>query len=158
MSLEALYNQAATNTYVGTVRAKQAADAPVNQTLVNFLDGQAKGRYRAGAALTQDTFQTEFTRNAAGSYVSAGAQGITRNPEQTLTRWTNKSFSIAFDNDGPSQLKNGFYTNQFRTAVGPRGPVTVHNYTPNNGKKFGDLNTSAKARINASPSGAPTGF
>ncbi len=158
MSLEALYNQAAANTYVGTVRAKQAADAPTNQTLVNFLDGQAKGRYRAGAALTPDTFQTEFTRNAPGTYLSAGAQGIARNPGESLTRWTNKSFSIAFDNDGPSQLKNGFYTNQFRTAVGPRGAVTVHNYTPNNGKKFGDKYNSAKARIASSPSGAPTGF
>lgn len=160
MSLEALYNQAAANTYVGTVRSRQAADAPTNQTLVNFLDGQAKGRYRAGKALTPDTFQTEFTRNAEGSFLSAGAQGVSRNSTQTYTRWTDKSFKIAFDKEGPAQLRNGFYTNQFRpTYTGIDGKQKqVHVYSPTIGKKFGDMNSSAKARINATPSGAPTGF
>lgn len=157
MSLEALYNQAAANTYVGTVRARQAADAPTNQTLVNFLDGQSKGRSNTQVA---DQFQTEFTRNVPNSYVSAGAQGIARNPNQTFTRWTDKSFKLAFDGEGPSQLRNGFYTNQFRPVyAGIDGAQKqVHMYTPSNGKKFGDLNTSAKSRINASPSGAPTGL
>lgn len=157
MSLEALYNQAAANTYVGTVRTRQAATAPTNQTLVNFLDGQPKTRSNTQVA---DEFQTEFTRNAPNSYVSAGAQGIARNPNQTFTRWTDKSFKLAFDNEGPSQLRNGFYTNQFRpTYVGIDGVLKqVHMYTPNNGKKFGDMNNSAKTRIASSPSGAPAGF
>lgn len=155
MSLEALYNQAAQNTYVGTVRTRQASDAPTNQTLVNFLDGQPKTRSNGQV---QDQFQTEFTRNAPNSYVSAGAQGITRNTNQTYTRWTDKSFKLAFDGEGPSQLRNGFYTNQFRpTYTDVNGlQKQVHTYAPLNGKKFGDLNNSAKARISASPSGAPT--
>lgn len=157
MSLEALYNQAAANTYVGTVRTRQAATAPTNQTLVNFLDGQPKTRSNTQVA---DEFQTEFTRNAPNSYVSAGAQGVARNPNQTFTRWTDKSFKLAFGNEGPSQLRNGFYTNQFRpTYTGIDGTLKqVHMYTPNNGKKFGDMNNSAKTRIASSPSGAPAGF
>ena len=157
MSLEALYNQAAANTYVGTVRTRQASDAPANQTLVNFLDGQPKARTNSQVP---DEFQTEFTRNEANSYVSAGAQGVARNPTQTFTRWTDKSFKLAFDNEGPSQLKNGFYTNQFRPVyTGIDGSQKqVHMYTPNSGKKFGDKNDSARARIASSPSGAPTGF
>ena len=157
MSLEALYNQAAGNTYVGTVRTRQAATAPTNQTLVNFLDGQPKTRSNTQVS---DEFQTEFTRNAPNSYVSAGAQGVARNPNQTFTRWTDKSFKLAFDNEGPSQLRNGFYTNQFRpTYTGIDGTLKqVHMYTPNNGKKFGDMNNSAKTRIASSPSGAPAGF
>ena len=157
MSLEALYNQAAANTYVGTVRTRQAATAPTNQTLVNFLDGQPKTRSNTQVA---DEFQTEFTRNAPNSYVSAGAQGVARNPNQTFTRWTDKSFKLAFGNEGPSQLRNGFYTNQFRpTYTGIDGTLKqVHMYTLNNGKKFGDMNNSAKTRIASSPSGAPAGF
>lgn len=153
MSLETLYNQAASTTYVGTVRNRQAADAPTNQTLVNFLDGQPKGRVSS-----PDQYQTEFTRNLQGSYLSAGGQGVTRNPNQSLTRWTSKAFKLAFDGEGPSQLPQGFYTNRFRTAVGPRGATTVHNYAPATGKKFGELNTSARTRVNGSPSGAPTGL
>jgi hypothetical protein len=157
MSLETLYNQAAQNTYVGTVRTRQAADAPTNQSLVNFLDGQPKSRTNSQVA---DQFQTEFTRNAPNTHVSSGAQGISRNPNQSFTRWTNKSFMLAFDGEGPTQLKNGFYTNQFRpTYTDVNGlQKQVHTYTPVTGKKFGDLNNSAKARITTSPSGAPTGF
>ena len=153
MSLESLYNQAASNTYVGTVRTRQAADAPTNQTLVNFLDGQPREN-------SQDVFQKEFTRNASKSFLSAGAQGVSRNPNQSYTRWTNKSFKLAFENEGPSQLRNGFYTNQFRPSyVDSNGLLKqVHQYTPLNGKKFGDINTSAYNRIKSSPSGAPTSF
>ncbi len=151
MSLESLYTQAPTNTYVGIVRTKQSSTAPVNQSLVNFLDGQKK-------VAEQDEFQTEFTRNAPRSFLAGGAQGVSRSSGQTYTRWTNKSFNLAFGNEGPSQLINGFYTNQFRTSVGPKGSVTVHNYTPNSGQRFRDMNASANTRINASPSGAPTGL
>jgi hypothetical protein len=153
MSLESLYNQSAVSSYVGTVRTRQAADAPTNQTLVNFLDGQPKEN-------TQDLFQTEFTRNASRTFLSSGAQGVSRNSNQSYTRWTNKSFKLAFDGEGPSQLRNGFYTNQFRPSyVDSTGLLAqVHQYTPLSGKKFGDVNTSAYNRINASPSGAPTGF
>lgn len=158
MSLEALYNQAAANTYVGKIRTRQAADAPDNQTLVNFLDGQAKGRFRAGVVPSNDIFQAEFTRNKEGTYLSSGAQGIARNSTQTYTRWTDKSFKLAFDGEGPSQLINGFYTNQFRPGYAEASGMIkrVHTYTPTPGKKFVDLNTSARARSISSPSGAPT--
>jgi hypothetical protein len=157
MSLEALYNQAARNTYVGISRDRQAAMAPTNQTLVNFLDGQPKNRSNTSVA---DEFQTEFTRNAPGTHVAGGAQGISRNPNQSYTRWTSKSFKIAFDNEGPAQLSNGFYTNQFRpTYTDVNGlQKQVHEYTPTNGKKFGDVNNAARSRITSSPSGAPTSF
>lgn len=160
MSLEELYKQSAVNTYVGTVRTRQAADAPTNQTLVNFLDGQPKGKYRPGRSLTADAFQLEFTRNPEGSFLSAGAQGVARNPDQTYTRWTDKSFKLAFDGEGPSQLRQGFYSNQFRpTYTALDGTQKqVHAYTPATGKRFSDLNRSAKAKISTSPSGAPTGF
>lgn len=155
MSLETLYNQSAPNTYVGTVRSRQAADAPTNQTLVNFLDGQPKTR---SSTITQDQFQTEFTRNAPGSHVAGGAQGITRNPTQTYTRWTSKSFKLAFDNEGPTQLINGFYTNQFRPWYRDAGgqQKQMHAYIPQTGKRFRDVNSAAAMRINSSPSGAPT--
>lgn len=151
MSLETLYNQAAKNTYVGTVRTRQAANAPTNQTLVNFLDGQPRENGK-------DVFQTEFTRNTPNSFLGGGAQGISRNPNQSYTRWTSKSFKIAFDGEGPSQLSNGFYTNQFRPTYTDitNQQKQVHQYTPGLGKKFGDLNAAAGRRIVASPSGAPT--
>ncbi len=153
MSLETLYNQAARNTYVGTVRTRQAADAPTNQTLVNFLDGQPRED-------SQDQFQKEFTRNAPNSFLGAGAQGVLRNPNQNYTRWSSKSFKIAFDGEGPSQLRQGFYTNQFRPTYTDLTGVQkqVHQYSPKLGKKFGDANSSARIRIAGSPSGAPTSF
>jgi hypothetical protein len=162
MSLEQRYNQAAANTYVGTVRTRQAATAPTNQTLVNFLDGQQKTR-------VQDDFQTEFTRNASGKYLSAGAQPPELAPStstnsdagpKTNTRWTNKSFKLAFDGQGPTHLINGFYTNQFRPTYKDINGTQrqVHMYTPAVNKRFEDANSAARARIASSPSGAPTGF
>lgn len=160
MSLEALYNQASNDSYVGTVRTRQAESAPTNQTLVNFLDGER----RTAGNNEQDAFQTEFTRNAPRSYVAGGAQppilanNTTNNSDagaKTNTRWTNNAFKLAFDNKGPASLINGFYTNQFRPEFnGER----VHKYTPTLNSKFGDVNVSAKTRIVSSPSGAPTGF
>lgn len=151
MSLETLYNQAPSNSYAGIVRNRQAADAPANQSLVNYLDGQGRGR-----AQVADQFQKEFTRNPANSYVSSGGQAVPRAEGQNLTRFTDKAFKIAFDGVGPSQLAQGFYVSQYRTAVGPGGAQTIHNYTPTPGKRFRDLSTSARNRINQSPSGAPT--
>ena len=157
MSLVQRYNQAAPNSYVGTVRSRQAADAPTNQTLVNFLDGQPKTRSNTVVA---DEFQQEFTRNAPGTHVAGGAQGISRNPGQSYTRWSDKAFKLAFDGQGPSQLVNGFYTNQFRPTYADINGTQrqVHMYAPIVNRKFSDQNAAARARIAASPSGAPTGF
>jgi hypothetical protein len=147
MSLEALYNNASANTYVGTVRARQSADASATGTpLVNFLDGDR----RSGVAA--DVFQREFTRNPAGYGITGG---VPKHPSGNLTRWTPKAFKLAFDGEGPISLNRGYYTEQFRTA---RSGQLVHNYTPAVGNKFGERNSSAATRLAASPSGAPAGF
>lgn len=147
MSLEALYKNAAANSYVGAVRTRQASDARGAQ-LVNFMDGTArtKGNQKA------DEFQTEFTRNAPNSYV---AGGVPKHTGGNLTRWTSKAYKLAFDGEGPASLSRGYYTSQFRTAYNAR---LVHNYTPNFANNFGTRNGSARLRITASPSGAPAGL
>lgn len=150
MSLETLYNEASPNTYVGTIRTRQAAMAPTNQTLVNFLDGQPRTRSNT---IPQDEYQREFTRNTEGQYKSGGAQGIVRSTEQKLTRWSDKSFKLAFDGEGPSTLANGYYTNKFRTD---NKNSLVHLYTPKLGNRFVDANKQAEYRAKSSPSGAPT--
>ncbi len=147
MSLETLYNAALPNTYVGTVRTRQAALA-TSQPLVNYLDGQSRG---IGAKA--DEFQAEFTRNEPGAYKSGGAQGVLRNPTSMLTRWSNKSFKLAFDQEGPPSLINGYYIERFRRDS-KNNPI--HFYTPNVGSRFYDVSSTAKARIDASPSGAPS--
>jgi hypothetical protein len=147
MSLESMYNNAAPNTYAGTVRTRQAADASVNlPPLVNFLDGKRV------TTPEPDAFQTEFTRNEPNAYV---AGGVPKHPEGNLTRWTSNAFKLAFDGYGPPSLDRGYYTSGFRRL--PDGRM-LHNYTPNLNKNFGTLNASAKSRIAASPSGAPAGL
>lgn len=145
MSLESLYNSAAANTYVGTVRTKQAADAPAGPSIVNYLDGTTRGKERQA-----DEFQTEFTRNGAGAFKTGGAQGIARNVGTTLSRWTSKAYELAFGGKGPVSLINGFYTNRFTNNK------TIHLYTPGNSNGFTNVNSSAEFRKNSSPSGAPT--
>lgn len=148
MSLEQLYNDASRNTYVGTVRARQAEMAGTNgPPLVNFLDGDVRGSEE-----TPDQFQREFTRNESGAYKSGGAQSITRAAGATLSRWTAKAYELAFGGKGPSTLPSGYYNNKF-TNNG-----TLHLYTPKRDSGFVDKNTSAGTRKNSSPSGAPTGF
>jgi hypothetical protein len=154
MSLKDMYDNALSNTYVGMVRTRQEASAPTNQTLVNFLDGQPRGTYSQGATPPQDQIQTGFARNSAGSYILGGAQGIVRS--ENLTRWKDKALDIAFGKTGPTQLENGFYTNQFRLD---NAGNQVHMYTPPaSGRRntFVDKNEWARDRKNSSPSGAPT--
>lgn len=152
MSLEALYNAAQTGTYVNQVRTKQAAD--VGSGLgVNFMDGTRRGKNNNNA----DEYQREFTRNIAGANIIGGAQGTLRNPNESLTRWSTKSFKIAFDAEGPASLPNGFYnTTRFRVWKAGQISANIHNYTPLQNKGFVNINTSAGLRKNGSPSGAPT--
>jgi hypothetical protein len=140
MSLEALYNNAGTNTYVGTVRTRQAADAAINGApLVNFLDGTR----RTGPAA--DEFQTEFTRTAPGTGVTGG---VPKNTSGIMTRWTSKAFKLAFDGEGPASLINGYYNNAFRPSFNGK---QVHTYSPLLNKSFGAMNESARNRIAAAP-------
>jgi len=147
MSLESLYNSAAANTYVGTVRTKQAADVGAGRSIVNYMDGEARGREQQ-----PDEFQKEFTRNATGAFKTGGAQGIARNAGTTLTRWTAKACELAFGGKGPASLISGFYNNRFTNNN------TIHLYTPGNSNGFTNVNASAELRKNSSPSGAPSGL
>jgi len=103
---------------------------------VNFMDGTP----RTQGNTTADAYQTEFKRNEPNSFVGGGAQAptiataTTLNNDagaQTNTRWTNKAFKLAFDNEGPSKLPNGYYIDSFRQAKSSKGTVgTIHNYIP----------------------------
>lgn len=153
MSLETLYNNAQTGTYVNKVKTTQASDVGAGQG-VNFMDGTKRARYSPTSTPAADQFQTEFQRNAEGTYVIGGAQGTvppTNDKSYALSRWTDKALKLPFESEGPSSLPNGYYTTRFRTAITPAGPTTIHNYTPLADKKFKDLNTSAAARINSKP-------
>lgn len=148
MSLEELYNDANPNSYVGRVRTKQAADAEVTSG-VNFMDGT-----RRGARPSPDQFQTEFTRNSEGSFLTGGAQGVvpsTTDKSYPLSRWTRRALLLAFEKDGPASLQQGYYTNRFRTAYSKAGETLVHNYTPLLNQGFKDVNKSARDRINSAP-------
>lgn len=152
MSLEQLYNDAAGKTYVGQVKAAQVA-GPGD----SFFDGSRK---TTRTVASSDVFQTEFTKNEAGTYAVGGAQGTvppSNDKAYTYSRWTGEALKLPFDGRGPASLDKGFYDNsRFRTANTPKGPTTVHNYTPNEGKGYIDTNTSAGARYNA-PSTSPIG-
>jgi hypothetical protein len=154
MSLEDLYNKAAATTYVGSVRTKQAADVGAGKSLVNYFDGETRGYPNN----TADAFQTEFTRNDANKYKTGGSQGVLRSPTDILTRWTDKAFNLAFDNEGPASLANGFYgdsrfttANVFTYTGAPT--MTIHNYTPT--KVYAASGTSAGNKKLSTPSGAP---
>ena len=145
MSLVDLYNQAANGTYVGEVKAKQATDVGAKDG-VNFMDGTRRRNPEP------DEFQTEFKRNAEGTYAIGGAQGTvspTNNKTYELSRWTPKSLKLAFEQDGPASLDKGFYNNRFRTATTAKGTQLVHNYTPLNNGGYINKNSFALARFNS---------
>jgi hypothetical protein len=146
MSLVDLYNQAEKGTYVGEVKTKQATDVGAKDG-VNFMDGTRRRNPEP------DEYQTEFKRNAEGTYAVGGAQGTvspTNNKTYELSRWTPKSLKLAFEQEGPASLSNGFYNNRFRTATTAKGTQIVHNYTPLNNKGYVNLNSFAAARVNSS--------
>ena len=147
MSLADLYNNAATGTYVGQVKTKQAADVGATDG-VNFMDGARRRNPEP------DQFQTEFKRNAEGTYAIGGAQGSispSNDKSYVLSRWTQRALKLPFEQDGPASLDKGYYTSKFRTATTPQGSMLIHNYTPLQNSSFKEKNTSAAARINSSP-------
>lgn len=154
MGLEQLYNEASAQSYVGMVRDKQSSDAPVEEQLVNYMDGTARTRPNNES----DEFQTEFRRNLPGSFKTGGSQppATTNNKSYPLSRWTDRALRLAFEGRGvgPATLRDGFYTERFRTDTAGR---LIHNYTPRSGERLIDKNMSAKLRNNTSPSGAPVG-
>jgi hypothetical protein len=116
------------------------------------------GTRRSVGNATEDEFQSEFTRNAPGSYVAGGAQppaGLGTNadePTSGLTRWKAPAFNLAFngEGEGPSQLINGFYKTPTIFRKDSRGN-DIHNYTPLTDSRFQDKNTSVRNRVNAGP-------
>jgi hypothetical protein len=156
MSLEQLYNDAQSGTYVGKVKSTQVSDVGAGPADSSF-DG---GRKTTRTIASSDVFQKEFTRNAAGAYVVGGAQGTvppSNDKTYQYSRWTGEALKLPFEGKGPASLDKGFYdNNRFRTATTPKGPTTVHNYTPNDGKGYVDTNASARARYN-STSTSPIG-
>jgi hypothetical protein len=136
MSLEALYKAAAAGTYVGKVRTSQEESSGAT-TGVNFMDGERRSRPNTEA----DEFQTEFTRNTAGSNVGSGAQppaGLgtsTTSVKGGLSRWTDMAVKLAFDGsagDGPASLVKGFYhtPTTFRVKKFGDSTANIHNYVP----------------------------
>jgi hypothetical protein len=136
MSLKDLYNAASTSTYVGKVRTTQEESANTTSG-VNFMDGERRSRPNTAA----DEFQTEFTRNAAGSNVGSGAQppaGLGTSATSVkggLSRWTDTAVKLAFDGsagDGPASLVKGFYhtPTTFRVKKFGDGTANIHNYVP----------------------------
>jgi hypothetical protein len=157
MSLETLYTSAAANTYVGQVRTKQE-EAVGAGAGVNFMDGTRRNRNNDQS----DEFQTEFTRNTAGTYVAGGAQApALASPTQnntdfgakTNTRWTNKAAKLAFGNEGPAQLSKGFYgtPTTFRVSKVGTDVADIHNYVPTANTNLtgqgGYINTNPYANI-----------
>ncbi len=156
MSLKELYDNAAAGTYVGKVRTTQEESATAGAG-VNFMDGTRRNKNNNAA----DEFQTEFTRRGARANVAGGAQPPVLAPAtsnnsdagaNTNTRWTNKSFKLAFDGagNGPDSLINGFYKTPTIFRKDNKGN-DIHNYSPLADSRFQDRNTFVNDRINAGP-------
>jgi hypothetical protein len=163
MNLEERYKAAGENTYVGRVRARQAADAGAGPG-VNFLDGDKRS---PGSDAAPDAFQAEFTRNSAGAYLYGGAglePAATNDGSYPLSRWLEKSLKIAFDGVGPSRLPSGYWRNTRFTTVNDvkNSGTEIHNYAPVSGKKFEEaaiLSELSKGKLTGAPSGpSPAGL
>jgi hypothetical protein len=157
MTLEERYNQAAETTYVGKVRAQQAADAGARGG-VNFMDGDGRGSWSQGQTPAVDQVQTEFSRNAAGAYRYGGAGKVpasTNDKTYPLSRWLSRGVT-----KGDTYFTNTRFINigDVRNAPGTR----VHKYSPlTEDDKFiaKALQELAKGRVNGSASGpAPAGL
>jgi hypothetical protein len=157
MSLEALYTSAGADTYAGKVRTRQAAGS--GQLFgVNYMDGEQRrsqlGLLNPLSPLRVDQFQTEFIRNVPGSFVVGGGQPPIAPLGLKLSRWTERATKLAFEangGQGPVQLRQGFYhTPVYRPTFKGK---QVHQYTPVDGQKFSDKNSSVRQRITGAPAG-----
>jgi hypothetical protein len=164
MNLEERYNNASENTYVGRVRARQAAEAGAGPG-VNFLDGDTRGTWSPGTEAAPDTIQKEFTRGAAGDFrYGGGGKEPGAGDSYLLSRWLDKSLKIAFDGVGPSRLPTGYWLNSRYTTLNDvrNQGVKLHNYAPVSGKAFSEaeiLSELSKGKITGAPSGpSPAGL
>jgi hypothetical protein len=155
MNLEERYNAAGANTYVGRVRALQAADAGAREG-VNFLDGDGRGLWSPESTAAPDQVQTEFKRNAEGDFRYGGGGKVPGSPDNTyqLSRWLPRGVD-----KGDTYFTNVRYT----TVQDVRNASTlVHKYSPLSGKKFDEatiLSELSKGKISGSPTGpSPAGL
>jgi hypothetical protein len=165
MTLEERYNAASADTYVGRVRALQAAEAGAGRG-VNFFDGDARSTWSPDTTAAPDQFQEEFTRNNAGAHRYGGdgkAPGSAAN-DYSLSRWLDKSLNIAFGGVGPTTQPTGYWNNnRFTTVNDVRNAGTlVHRFAPVTGKRFDEsalLSEMARGVISGAPSGpSPAGL
>ena len=143
-SLEEMYNNAGSQTYVGQVRTLQAEDRGAGRG-VNFLDGDGRGKFSPGLNSSPDQFQEEFKRNNAGDYRYGGGGKVPGT--YATTRWLEKSLKLAFDGEGPSSRPNGYWgDNRFTLLNDARNSSRIlHQYVPLPGRTLLD-NTSSFTR------------
>jgi len=150
MTLEERYNAAGTDTYVGRVKAFQAADAGAIDG-ANFMDGDGRQGWAPGTAPAPDQVQTEFKRNAEGDFRYGGGGKVAGT--YALSRWLAKG-----TDKGDTYLTNVKFTtvNDIRNAN-----TVVHKYSGLAGKSFelaGNLSELAKGKFTGSPAGpSPAG-
>lgn len=105
MTLEERYNAASVNTYVGRVKALQAADAGAIDG-VNFMNGEGF----TGKPPANDQVQTEFKRNVAGAFKYGGDGKVPGT--YSLSRWLPKGL-----NKGDTYLTNTKFTTSRGTLI-----------------------------------------
>lgn len=152
MNLEERYNAASENTYVGKVRARQAADVGENPG-VNFLDGDGRGQFTPGQSAPPDVVQNEFKRHDAGDFRYGGGgkvPGASTTGNYPLSRWLQRGVE-----KGDTYMTNNRYTtiSDVRNASN-----LVYKYSPLVGKSFSEsaiLSEMSKAKIG--PQSSPVG-
>lgn len=151
MTLEERYNAAGNESYVGRVKAFQAADAGARGG-VNFMDGEGRPEWSPTAESAPDVVQNEFTRNAEGDFRYGGGGKVPGT--YTLSRWLQR---------GVDKGDTYFTNNKFTTIQDTRNANTVvHKYSPLAGKSFqvaGKLSELSKSKVTGSPAGpSPAGL
>ncbi len=124
MGLKEIYEAATTPN--GTLKKiGDQASGTGNVYGVDFMDGGPRP-----TPTSQDLFQEEFKKYAAGANKSSGANH-TVPTSYSPSRWKDKALKIAFENDGPTSLPNGYYnTTRFRVAKEGDTTANIHNYIP----------------------------
>lgn len=132
MTLEQRYNTAPATTYAGKVRTLQAADYGAKKG-VDFMDAGT----RSG---TQDTFQSNFQRNASDTKIFTQGKSETSNyapsERKGLSRWYGRALNYAFTNPeaAGNSLQFSLHTTYKNFRGGTRdiwsGFSTFHRWTP----------------------------
>jgi hypothetical protein len=130
---------------------------------VDFMDGQARGPWKAGSSTIADVWQKGFVPNSKAINPAGSNEG--KYPD---SKWTEASLKIAFDGSGPPTRPEGYLKdirfNEFKDSAGRNGtlangftPTKLHNYAPLDGKRFGEVSTIAGDRIKAGATSTSVG-